>query len=84
MKEGEDGAKKGQMCTSGVSEVIMGGRVVLAESLEDEFVMQQAVERPQEEDVEGEIADPLLLKISTHSLRLPIGPGTQMRKRDAK
>ena len=52
----------------------MGRRVVLAEPLQDEFVVQQAVQRPEEEDVEGQVADSLLLEVSTHGLRLPAGP----------
>lgn len=55
----------------------MGGRVVLAEPLQDEFVVQQAVERPEEEDVEGQVANSLLLKVSTQSLHLPAGPEEQ-------
>lgn len=61
-------------CTSAVPEVVVGGRVVLAEPLQDEFVVQQAVEGPEEEDVEGQVADPLLLKVSTKSVQLPAGP----------
>lgn len=60
--------------TSAVPEVIMGGRVVLAEPLEDEFVVQQAVQGPQEEHIEGQVANSLLLKVSTQSLHLPAGP----------
>lgn len=77
MREGGGSKKKGHTLTSGVPEVIVGGRVVLAEPLEDEFVVQQAVERPEEEDVKGEVADPLLLKLPTHSLCLPTGPEVQ-------
>lgn len=58
-------------CTSAVPEVVVGWRVVLAEPLQDEFVVQQAVERPQEEDVEGKVANSLLLEVSTQSLHLP-------------
>ncbi len=50
---------------------------MLAEPLQDEFVVQQAVERPEEEDVEGQVANSLLLKVSTQSLRLPTGPEQQ-------
>lgn len=59
--------------TSAVPEVVVGGRVVLAQPLQDQLVVQQAVERPQEEDVEGKVANPLLLKVSTQSLHLPAG-----------
>lgn len=55
----------GGLCTSTVPEVIMCGRVVLAEPLQDKFVVQQAVKRPEEEDVEGQVANPLLLEVST-------------------
>lgn len=61
-------------CTSAVPEVVVGGWVVLAESLKDEFVVQQAVEGPEEEHIEGQVANLLLLKVSTQSLRLPAGP----------
>lgn len=63
--------------TSAVSEVVMCGREVLAEPLHDEFVVQQAVERPEEEDVEGQVTHLLLLEVSTQSLDLPVGPGVQ-------
>lgn len=61
-------------CTSAVPEVIVGGWVVLAEPLQDEFIVQQAVEGPEEEHVEGQVANSLLLKVSTESLHLPAGP----------
>lgn len=57
----------------------MGGGVVLAEPLEDEFVVQQAVEGPEEEHIEGQVANSLLLKVSTQSLHLPVGPGEMSR-----
>lgn len=66
-------------CTPAVPEVIMGGGVVLAEPLEDEFVVQQAVEGPEEEHIEGQVANSLLLKVSTQSLHLPVGPGEMSR-----
>lgn len=61
-------------CTSAVPEVLVGGWVVLAEPLQDEFIVQQAVEGPEEEHVEGQVANSLLLKVSTESLHLPAGP----------
>lgn len=60
--------------TSAVPEVVVRGRVVLAEPLQDEFVVQEAVERPEEEDVEGQVANSLLLEVATQSLHLPAGP----------
>lgn len=39
--------------------------------------MQQAVKGPEEEDVEGQVADSLLLKVSTQSLHFPAGPEAQ-------
>lgn len=71
------GGKKKTRRTSAVPEVVVGGRVVLAEPLQDELVVQQAVERPEEEDVEGQVANSLLLKVSTQSLRLPTRPEEQ-------
>lgn len=61
-------------CTSAVPEVIVGGWVVLAEPLQDEFIVQKAVEGPEEEHIEGQVANSLLLKVSTESLHLPAGP----------
>lgn len=63
-----------QAVTSAVPEVIVGGWVVLAEPLQDEFIVQQAVEGPEEEHVEGQVANSLLLKVSTESLHLQAGP----------
>lgn len=51
----------------------MGWGVVLAQPLQDELVVQQAVERPQQEDVEGQVANPLLLKVPAQGLHLPAG-----------
>lgn len=61
-------------CTSAVPEVIMGGWVVLAQPLQDEFIVQQAMKRPEKEHVERQVANSLLLKVSTKSLHLPTGP----------
>lgn len=61
-------------CTSAVPEVIMGGWVVLAEPLQDEFIVQKAVEGPEEEHIEGQVANSLLLKVSTERFHLPAGP----------
>lgn len=69
--------KRAEAHTSAVPEVVVGGRVVLAEPLQDEFVVQQAVEGPEEEDVEGQVANSLLLEVSTQSLHLPAGPEEQ-------
>lgn len=60
--------------TSAVPEVIVGGWVVLAEPLQDEFIVQQAVEGPEKEHIEGQVAHSLLLKVSTESLHFPAGP----------
>lgn len=56
---------------------------MLAEPLQDEFVMQQAVKRSQEEDVEGQVANSLLLKLPTQSLHLPTGPEEERQRRHA-
>lgn len=76
--QGEKNSTKEELettsCTSAVPEVIVGGWVVLAEPLQDEFIVQQAVEGPEEEHVEGQVANSLLLKVSTESLQLPAGP----------
>ena len=47
---------------------------MLAEPLQDELVVQQAMERAQQEDVEGQVANPLLLEVPTQSLHLATGP----------
>lgn len=60
--------------TSAVPEVLVGGRVVLAEPLQQQLVVQQAVQRPEQEDVERQVAEPLLLEVSAQSLHLPAGP----------
>lgn len=72
--------RKRQSRTSAVPEVVVGGRVVLAEPLQDELVVQQAVQRPEEEDVEGQVANSLLLEVSTHGLHLTNGPEGQRCK----
>ena len=53
---------------------------MFAESLQDELVVQQAVQRPEEEDVEGQVANSLLLKVSTRGLHLTNGPEGQRCK----
>lgn len=70
----DENKEKRQRCTSAVPEVVVGGWVVLAEPLQDELVVQQAVQRPEEEDVEGQVANSLLLEVSTCGLHLPNGP----------
>lgn len=47
---------------------------MLAQPLQDELIVQQAVQRPEEEHVERQVADSLLLKVPTESLHLPAGP----------
>lgn len=46
---------------------------MLTESLQDELVVEQPVEGPEEEDVEGQVADSLLLEVPAKSLHLPAG-----------
>lgn len=60
-----------KITTSAVPEVIVGWRVVFAQPLQDELVVQQAMERPQQEDVEGQVANPLLLKVPAEGLHFP-------------
>lgn len=66
-------------CTSRVPEVVVGGWVVLAEPLQYKFVVQQAVEGSEEEDVEGQIANLLLLEVPTQGLHLATGPEVETR-----
>lgn len=76
-EERNDGSAR---VTSAVPEVVVGGRVVLAEPLQDEFVVQQAVERPEEEDVERQVANPLLLEVPAQSFNLPTRPEVKQKK----
>ena len=46
---------------------------MFTEALQDEFVVQQAMQGAQQEDVEGQVADLLLLKVPTEPLQPPGG-----------
>lgn len=46
---------------------------MFAEPLQDELVVQQPMKRTEQEDVEGEVTNLLLLKVSTHGLHLTTG-----------
>lgn len=48
----------------------MCSRVVFAQTLQDLLVAGEAVQRPQDEDVEGDVADLLQLEISAQTLQL--------------
>ena len=60
--------------TSAVSEVGVRGGVVFAQALQDLLVVQQPVQRAQQEDGEGHVAHLLELKVSAQPLQLPRGP----------
>lgn len=46
----------------------MGGWVVFTQALQDLLVMNEAVQRSQDEDVEGDVADLLQLKVSAQAV----------------
>lgn len=48
----------------------MSSWVVFAQALQDLLVVIEAVQRPQDEDVEGDVADLLQLKVSAETLQL--------------
>ena len=60
--------------TSAVPEVPVRGRVVLAEALQDLLVVREAVQRAQQEHVEGDVAHLLQLKVPAHVLQPAGGP----------
>lgn len=47
----------------------MGGRVVFAQALQDQLVVDEAVKGPQNKDVEGDVADLLQLELSAQTLQ---------------
>lgn len=55
--------------TSAVPEVHMSRRVVFAQALQDLLVVDEAVQRTQDEDVQGDVADLLQLKIPAETLQ---------------
>lgn len=59
--------------TSAVPEIHMSCRVVFAQALQDLLVVTEAVQRPQDEDIEGDVAHLLQLKVPAETLQ-PVGP----------
>lgn len=55
--------------TSAVPKVHVSGWVVFAQTLQDLLVVHEAVQRPQDEDVQGDVADLLQLEIPAESLQ---------------
>lgn len=55
--------------TSAVPEIHMSSWVVFAQALQDLLVVIEAVQRPQNEDIEGHIADLLQLKVPAETLQ---------------
>lgn len=55
--------------TSAVPEVHVSRWVVFAQTLQDLLVVHEAVQRPQDEDVQGDVADFLQLEIPAESLQ---------------
>lgn len=62
--------KSNRSRTSRVSEVVVCRWIVFAEALQDLFIVHEAVQRPQEEDVEWQVTDLLKLKVSAQTLQL--------------
>lgn len=58
------------MCsTSAVPEIYMSRWVVFAQALQDLLVVDEAVQRPQNEDIQGDVADLLQLKVPEENLQ---------------
>lgn len=51
--------------------------VVFAQALQDLFVVDEAVQRPQDEDIQGDVADLLKLKLPAETLQ-PAGRPTRL------
>lgn len=56
--------------TSAVPEVHVGGGVVFAQALQDLLVVTEAVQRPQNEDIQWDVTDLLQLKVPAETLQL--------------
>lgn len=56
--------------TSAVPEIHMSCWVVFAQALQDLLVVDEAVQRTQDEDVQGDVADLLQLKVPAQTLEL--------------
>lgn len=56
--------------TSAVPEIHVSSCVVFAQALQDLLVVNEAVQRPQDEDIEGDVADLLQLKVPAETLQL--------------
>lgn len=61
---------KPERSTSAVPEVHVSSWVVFAQTLQDLLVVSEAVQRPQDEDIEGDVADLLQLKVPAETLQL--------------
>lgn len=55
--------------TSAVPEIHMSSWVVLAQALQDLLIVDEAVQRPQDEDIQGDVADFLQLKLPAETLQ---------------
>lgn len=73
---------KGIFGTSAVPEVVVGGGVVLAQPLQDELVVHEALDGLEQEGVEGQVADLLQLELLVDRLQLlqPLGGLLQLRQ----
>lgn len=67
--------------TLAVVVVAVGGRIMLAQSLQDEFVVHEALDGLEQECVEGQVADLLQFKLFVDRLQLlqPLGGFLQLR-----
>lgn len=66
--------------TLAVVVIAVAGRIMLAQSLQDEFVMHEALDGLQQECVEGQVADLLQFKLFVDRLQLlqPLGGFLQL------
>lgn len=60
--------------TSAVPEIHVSSWVVFAQALQDLLVVDEAVQRPQNEDIQGDVADLLQLKVPAETLQLARRP----------
>lgn len=63
-----------ERCTSAVPEIHMSGWVMFAQALQDLLVVDEAMQRPQDEDIQRDVADFLQLKVPAEALQAGARP----------
>lgn len=63
-----------ERCTSAVPEIHMSRCVMLAQALQDLLVVDEAMQRTQDEDVQRDVADLLQLKVPAEALQAGAQP----------